>query len=87
MVKDEERELAVMQLSQILKDVLCDEYLPLPKGVKVADKDKQYFKDLAVYSLMIGMQELSKDLNLPKDLKSSLILCESDLERFCKHEK
>ena len=80
--EDARKEMAVMQLSQILKDILTDKYLPLPSLILVTEEDKPYFKDLAVHSVIFSMQVLSKELNLPEDLKSSLILSVSDLERF-----
>lgn len=78
----EKAELYLMQLSMILKDVLTDKYLPKPVAVDICDKDKPYMKDLAVRSLMYAMRKLADGLNLDETLEHTLILFESDLERF-----
>lgn len=78
----EERELALMQLSQILKDILTDRYMPKPMGTELEAADIPYFKTLAVRSLMYAMNELADGLSLEEDLKHSLVLYESDLARF-----
>lgn len=82
MQEKEKAELYLMQLSMILKDVLSDEYLPKPVAVDICDKDKPYMKDLAVRSLMYAMRKLADDLSLDEALEHTLILFESDLERF-----
>ena len=78
----EKAELYLMQLSMILKDVLTDKYLPKPVAVDICDKDKPYMKDLVVRSLMYVMRKLADGLNLDETLEHTLILFESDLERF-----
>ena len=78
----EKAELYLMQLSMILKDVLADKYLSKPVAVDICDKDKPYMKDLVVRSLMYAMRKLADGLNLDEALEHTLILSESDLERF-----
>lgn len=80
--QQEERELAVVMLSTILKNIAADQYLPVPMGTEFTEDQKPYFKDLAIKGVFRAMQELSKSLNLEESLKHALILYESDLERI-----
>lgn len=80
--QQEERELAVVMLSTILKNIAADQYLPVPMGTEFTDDQKPYFKDLAIKGVFGAMQELSKGLNIEESLKHALILYESDLERI-----
>lgn len=78
-VKEREESLAV--LSSILKNILSGQYEYEPWGVTVQTADKPIYKKLAVRSLMCAMNLLAEGINLPEDLKRTLILSEADLER------
>lgn len=75
-------ELSLIQLSLILKNILMDEYLPHPAMSPVPLESKTYFKDPAVKALMYAMNRLAEGFGLDEDLKHTLVMYESDLERF-----
>lgn len=77
-----DKEEALYHLSQILKDVAIGKYQPVPQGVPLAESEKEELKKQTLVALQMGMGEISKDLNLPDDLKKALCLSESDLERL-----
>ena len=76
-----QKEMAVVMLSTILKNIVEDQYLPVPMGTEFTEDQKPYFKDLAIKGVLLGMKELSKDLKLGEGMKHALILYEDDLER------
>lgn len=78
-IDDKQREEAMMILSQILKDVVNGEYIPIPKCLPVEEEDKIYFKEKAILSIRIAMGELGKNLNLEEGLKNSLMMSQLDL--------
>lgn len=77
----EEREKSLGVLSSILKNILSGRYEFEPWGVEVQTANKPFYKELAVRSLMCAMNLLADGINLPEDLKRTLILSEADLER------
>ncbi len=75
-------ELSLIQLSLILKNILMDEYLLHPAMTPVPSESKTYFKDSAVKALMYAMNRLAEGFGMDEDLKHTLVMYESDLERF-----
>lgn len=77
-IDDKQRQEAMMILSQILKDVLNGEYIPIPKCLPVEEEDKIYFKEKAILSIRTAMEELDKELNLEEGLSNSLMMSRLD---------
>ena len=77
-IEDKQREEAMMILSQILKDVVNGEYIPIPKCLPVEEEDKIYFKENAILSIRTAINELGKNLNLEEGLRNSLVMSQLD---------
>ena len=79
----EQRELAIVMLSNTLKEVIRGRYEPAPWFAKeTSPEERTYYKEQTIRGLQLAMNELAKDLDLPNDLKASLVMSESDLGRF-----
>ena len=77
-----DKEEALYHLSQILKDVAAGKYQPVPQGVPLTEPEQEELKKQTLVALQMGMREISKNLNIPDDLRKALCLSESDLERL-----
>ncbi len=80
--KATEDEISLVVISHCLKEIADGRMEFKPVGMAVTEEDKVYYKEVAIHALMHGMQKLAEGLNLPDDLKHTLILYESDLERI-----
>lgn len=74
----ENKEESMFVLSQILKDIMNGEYIPIPKCLPVEETEKTYFRDMAIHSIRIAMEVLSHKLNLEEGLKNTLMMSRLD---------
>ena len=77
-----DKRTAIGILSQILKDVALDRYIPVNEGMPNTPEVKTVVKELTVQTIQMAMNDLAKDLNLEESEKRILILSKEDLERF-----
>lgn len=77
-----DKRTAIGILSQILKDVALDKYIPVNEGMPDTPEVKTVVKELTVQTIQMVMNDLAKDLNLEESEKRILILSKEDLERF-----
>ena len=77
-----DKRTAIGILSQILKDVALDRYIPVNEGMPNTPEVKTVVKELTVQTIQMAMNDLAKDLNLEESENRILILSKEDLERF-----